>query len=183
MGVVKRIGQLDGGPAWILGLQPEMVEIRIAHEWQRDHLDEPGTGHGSVHPATRLLGLGETTTASGTWQHRLNCVEPALASHFLDVVERIDEIRGDLAEVEEIVPLRDANDSLLETATRPSDQFTSVADGDDLATAVAALTGADEAALRAAYDAARIGSGAAEVVFVDELPHTATGKILKRELG
>ena len=26
MGVVKRIGQFDGGPTWILGLQPEMVE-------------------------------------------------------------------------------------------------------------------------------------------------------------
>ena len=94
MGVVKRIGQFDGGPTWILGLQPEMVEVRIAHEWQRDHLDEPGTGHGGGHPTTRLLGLGEATTASGTRQHRLHGVESALASHFLDVVERIDEIRA-----------------------------------------------------------------------------------------
>ena len=32
-----------------------------------------------------------------------------------------------------IVPLRDADDSLLQTATRPAGQFTSAADGDDLA--------------------------------------------------
>ncbi|MGW8811511.1 fatty acyl-CoA synthetase [Gordonia terrae] len=54
-------------------------------------------------------------------------VDPALS-------KRVEEIRGDLAEVEAVVPLRDADDSLLASAaSEPPAAFDSRASGDDLA--------------------------------------------------
>ena len=82
-----------------------------------------GLVHVPINYALRGEELRYLVVQSGA---RAVLVDPALS-------ERIDEIRGDLAEVEEIVPLRDADDSLLQTATRPAGQFTSAADGDDLA--------------------------------------------------